>query len=146
MEELEQLVMEFKYKPNRARVNISPKENQDTTYKRILLKDPVYSNSVKEGRTLELVQIMLPEAGITQLTLNRDVVCARHRDKANSGLSWICFFGEYTEGGDLLFEDGTIYPGSQTGHWHGPFDGKLLAHWNTQHYGGCRWSVVGYST
>ena len=92
MEELKELVFfNDRFTINKMRTNI----NDDIGYfgpkKKPFLIKGVYSNTVKAGRMLELVQEMLPEAAITELCLNKNVVCSPHRDKANYGPSYIFF-------------------------------------------------------
>ena len=91
METLKELVFNHRFTINKMRTNI----NDDIGYfgpkmKPFLIKG-VYSNTVKKGRMLEIVQEMLPDAGITELCLNRNVVCRPHKDKANYGPSYVIF-------------------------------------------------------
>ena len=74
-----------------------------------------------------MLQEMLPGANITELCLNRQVVCKPHRDKANTGASYALFLGEFT-GGALVLEDGARF--EQRGQWMGPILGSELIHWN----------------
>ena len=100
-----------------------------------------WCNSVKSGRMLEIVQEMLPDAGVTELCLNRDVTCQPHRDRGNSSDSHILYFGDF-QGGALCLEDERRYEAKNV--WHGPFDGKRLTHWNEPHVG-TMYAVVAYS-
>ena len=109
--------------------------------KRYLVKG-VLSNSVKSGRMLELVQEMLPDAGITELALNKNLECKPHRDKANTGASYVLFLGEFT-GGALVLEDGTRF--EQRGVWQGPMWGSDVTHFNEPITSGTKYSVVAYS-
>ena len=105
----------------------------------------IKSNTRKQGEILEHVKTMLgPE--INNVCINKDVVCAPHRDRQNCGESWIAFFGDYTSGGDLVLEDGRIFPGEEKAFFHGPFLGKSLTHWNIPHQGGTKYSVVAFKT
>ena len=79
------------------------------------------------------------------MTVNKNVVCGPHRDKRNSSESYIAFFGDYESGGSLHLEDGRVFPGSEKGVWHGPFDGAKVTHYNSPHRGGTKWSCVAYS-
>ena len=85
METLKELVFEHKFTINRMRTNI----NDDIGYfgpkMKLFLIKGVYSNTVKKGRMLEIVQNMLPDAGITELCLNKNVVCSPHKDEKNYG-------------------------------------------------------------
>ena len=70
------------------------------------------------------------DAGINELCLNKNNVCGPHRDGRNSSThSYICFFGKYTSGGELMLEDGRVL--SEKRIWH-CFDGRRLLHWNTK--------------
>ena len=95
MEELKNLVFKHKFTINKMRTNI----NNDVGYfgpkKKPFLIKGVYSNTVKAGRMLEIVQEMLPDAGITELCLNKNVVCSRHKDKANYGPSYVIFSASF---------------------------------------------------
>ena len=105
----------------------------------------IKSNTRRQGDILEHVRSMLGQE-INNVCINKDVVCAPHRDRKNCGESWICFFGDYTSGGCLVLEDGRRFPGEEKGVWHGPFWGKSLTHWNIPHEGGTKWSVVAFKT
>ena len=143
LSELEALVLEHKWWPNKRRLNITDGEvkHYGEKRKRYLVKG-VLSNSVKSGRMLELVQEMLPDAGITELTLNKNLECKPHRDKANTGASYVLFLGEFT-GGALVLEDGTRF--EQRGVWQGPMWGSAVVHWNEPITSGEKLSVVAYS-
>ena len=51
----------------------------------------------------------------TQITLNKDSVCKRHRGHAKKEHSWILWLGDFT-GGALLFDDGNKIEGKRE--WH----------------------------
>ena len=93
---------------------------------------------------LELVREMLPHANITEICVNVNLTCGRHRDRMNSAGSYILFFDGATPfvGGALVFDDGTRYEEKEV--WQGPFDGKANMHWNEPHEG-AKYSVVAYS-
>ena len=103
MEELKDLVLKHRFTINKMRTNI----NDDVGYfgpkKKPFLIKGVYSNTVKAGRMLEIVQEMLPGAGITELCQNKNVVCRPHKDKKNYGPSYVIYFGLF-EGGALVLE------------------------------------------
>ena len=73
-----------------------------------------------------------------QITLNKDLVCKRHRDHANKEHSWILWLGDFT-GGALNFDDGTKVEG--VGVWH-EIKGHIH-HWNDPHEG-TKYSIVLY--
>ena len=59
-----------------------------------MLVEAVYSNSVRDGPMIELAQSMLPDTNITELCLNSNVICGRHKERGNdSTTSYIMFFG-----------------------------------------------------
>ena len=142
MEALKELVFKHRFTLNKMRTNI----NEDIGYfglkrKPFLIKG-VYSNTIKEGRMLEIVQEMLPDANITELCLNRQVACKPHRDKGNYGPSYVLFLGAF-EGGALCFETGERY--DQRGVWQGPCYGAEATHWNEPITAGTKYSVIAYS-
>ena len=97
MEELKSLVLKHRFVKNNFRANLGG--DIQTKYKRPMLVEAVYSNTLRNGPMIELVQSMLPEANITELCLNRQVVCGRHKDRGNnSTTSYIMFFGTMREG------------------------------------------------
>ena len=133
MEELESLIRAHRFVPNRMRTNLRPKEESRPygKYKRRYLLQGVLSNTVRSGRIVELCQEMLGPQ-VTAVCMNRDLCCSRHKDKANAGLSWVCYFGPF-EGGALCLADGRRFEG--TGVWHGPMDGATVEHWSEPHSG-----------
>ena len=76
------------------------------------------------------------------VTLNRNTVCQRHRDKKNVGESVIMFLGDF-EGGALLLEDGRRF--DERGVWH-KYDGTRLLPWNEEITGGTKFSVTHNNT
>ena len=142
MEALKELVFNHRCTINKMRTNV----NDDIGYfgpkrKPILIKG-VYSNTIKEGRMLKIVQEMVPDANVTELCLNRQVECKPHRDKGNYGPSYVLFLGTF-EGGALCFETGERY--DQRGVWQGPFLGSDVIHWNEPITSGTKYSVVAYN-
>ena len=137
MEELIELVAQHKWTRNCRRLNLG---GETKMYgKRPYLVKGHYSNIVKSGPLLEAVQKMLPN--ITELCLNKDVVCPPHVDKGNYGDSYILFLGDF-EGGALVFFNGTRYESKNV--WMGPFSGQDL-HWNEPITSGSKISIVAYS-
>ena len=92
---------------------------------------------------LEIVQEMLPEAGITELCLNKNVVCSPHRDKKNYSPSYILFLGHFEGGALVLEESKKRYEEKEV--WHGPFLGSEVTHYNEPIISGDKYSVVAYS-
>ena len=142
MEELTQLVLKHRFTINKMRTNISDDVGHFGVKRKPFLIKGVYSNTTKEGRMLELVQKMLPDAGITELCLNRNLECTPHRDKGNYGPSYVLFLGTF-EGGALCFETEERY--DQRGVWQGPFLGSEVTHWNEPITSGTKYAVVAYS-
>ena len=131
MEELKSLVQKHTFVKNNCGVNLGG--DIQTKYGRPMLVEAVYSNSVRGGKLIELVQSMLPDANITELCLNRNVACGRHKDCGNnSTTNYILFFGDY-EGGELVVEEGEDRILSEKEVWHS-FDGKNCYHYNKAHY------------
>ena len=64
----------------------------------------IYSNVLnvreKEPELYDAIQAVAPEwwGDDTQCTLNKDLVCKRHRDHANKEHSWILWLGDFTGG------------------------------------------------
>ena len=108
LQELMHLVRTHKWFRNGARVNLAhPTDEINRKYGRPLMKRGIYSNTVRDGRMLEIVQEMPP--GITHLCLNRDVTCAPPRDAKNtSEYSYVLSFGEFV-GGELRLETGECF-------------------------------------
>ena len=134
------MVRKHRFKCNYARVNLAHSPAQvDVRYGRPWLKKGIYSNTIRSGPMLELVQQMLP--GVSHLCLNRDVTCAPHKDSFNSGDdSYVLFFGNY-QGGELCTESGQVF--AEKGVWH-RFQGRSQTHWNQPHTGR-KYSIVAYS-
>ena len=138
MDELESLVRQHKFRPNCYRTNLGG-EVQEYAKSRFL-KEPILSNTVREGPLIECVQRMLGPH-INAVCLNKDVTCGAHRDGKNShGDSHLCFFGDY-EGGALHLETGEVFETRSI--WHS-FNGRTVTHWNTPHTG-TKFSVVAYA-
>jgi hypothetical protein len=95
----------------------------------------------KEPALYDAIKEIAPEwwGEETRITLNKDVVCQRHKD-GNEGHSWMLWLGDYTQGGELHFEDGAVI--KEKGVWH-KFMGQV-PHWNTPHGGGTKYSVILY--
>ena len=145
MERLNELVMQHKFVPSRVRTNLATGPEDLTHYKSSkFLRHAILSNAVREGPMLALVREMLPDAGITELCLNKCDPArpmAAHRDGKNSSdLSYIALFGYFT-GGALCLEDGRRF--EKPGTWF-DFDGRNLTHW-VEPFEGERYSVVAYA-
>ena len=142
MDEVKRLLEKRRWAKTCLRVNIAAPEEIEVRGKvkvahlrsNILRKD-------KEPELCEAIKGIAPEwwGDETRVTLNKDVVCQKHRD-GNEGYSWMLWLGDYTQGGELHFEDGVVI--KDKGVWH-KFQGQV-AHWNTPHEGGTKYSVILY--
>ena len=65
MEELKSLVLKHRFVKNNYRTNLGG--DIQTIYKRPMLVEAVYSNSIRNGPMIESVQTMLPDTNITEL-------------------------------------------------------------------------------
>lgn len=81
----------------------------------------------------------------TSVHLNSNVVCPRHIDGNNNGISTVVSFGAYV-GGKLVVEQGV--PPEEYDAYCKPitFDGNKLYHWNTPDLVGTKYSLVFYNT
>ena len=142
MDEVERLLEKRRWAKTCLRVNIAAPEEIEVRGKvkvahlrsNVLRKD-------KEPELYEAIKGIAPEwwGDETRVTLNKDVVCQKHRD-GNEGYSWMLWLGDYTQGGELHFEDGVVI--KDKGVWH-KFQGQI-PHWNTPHEGGTKYSVILY--
>ena len=107
MEDLAQLkaaVETKKWWKNTMRTSIKPKTESHYARGWRHLKEGVYSNTVREGPILQLVQKILGDE-ITDVCCNRNVTCHPHRDKANtSAHSFFLMWGDF-EGGALNVDE-----------------------------------------
>ena len=62
----------------------------------------------------------------TQITVNKNVVCAPHVDSNNAEYSYRCFLGDYS-GGDLVFETGGRI--DEPYRWH-KINADKVKHWS----------------
>lgn len=145
MEALLQALRMHKFKATRLRTNIVPPQDRvRTVYGRSVVdttRRPLLSQTLLEGELYDLILAsapILPEGTQWHVTVNKNLVCHRHRDTGNYGTSWILFLGDFS-GGALVFEDGRRI--EESGVWH-EFDGQL-EHWN-EPIAGEKYSVVLY--
>ena len=144
MEKLIELVNGHKFVRNNFRTNLD--HNPDNFYfdasGRKWLKKGPYSNTIGEGPILDHVKTIFPET--TAVCLNRKRAesppMTKHRDRRNEGDSFICFWGDYEGGGELVLEDGRVF--SEKHVFHGPYNGALLEHEVKPHQHGTRYSAV----
>ena len=146
MEDLAQLKAAVETKrwwKNTMRTSIKPKTESHIARGWRHLKEGVYSNTVREGPILQLVQKILGDE-ITDVCCNRNVTCHPHRDKANtSARSFFLMWGDF-EGGALNVDElGKIRRITEKDVWHS-FNGQRDLHWNDPHTGN-KFSVVAFT-
>ena len=95
----------------------------------------------------EFADIYFPDFEYTQVTINKNFPAPAHTDSSNTGVSYLCCFGDY-EGGltavdyggrdkaRVVKENGRIAPVS--------FDGSKFCHW-VEPWTGNRYSLVFYN-
>jgi hypothetical protein len=138
------------YKTN-ARGNIVPKEQRcqstgtDDRMRFWHSKDSLRSYTVSSGPYFDQCVKVLPESWkqvCNAVTINKDLVCAPHRDKYNRSRSLILFLGDFT-GGELHLDTGETF--SERGVFH-EFDGAQHVHWNSPIKSGTKYAVVYYGS
>ena len=142
MDKVEELLRSRKWAKDCLRVNIAQPEQIITRGKSGKVKIAlVKSNLLRkdEHELREAIRYIAPEwwDEETQVILNHNVQCKRHKD-SNKEHSWIIFLGDFT-GGALCFEDGTRV--EEQYKWH-KIDGHQY-HWNEPHEGE-KFSIVLY--
>ena len=142
MDKLLELMSKRKWLKHCLRVNVAQPEDIRATGKVKVAKihSNVLNNRDKEPELYDAIKDVSPEwwGDGMQITLNKDLVCTRHRDHANKEHSWILWLGDFT-GGALNFDDGAKVEGK--GVWH-KINGHIH-HWNDPHEGG-KYSIVLY--
>ena len=139
MDKVEELLRSRKWSKDCLRDNIAQPEQIVTRgkVKIALVKSNVLRKDEHELR--EAIRFIAPEwwDEETQVTLNHNVQCKRHKD-SNKEHSWIIFLGDFT-GGALCFDDGTRI--EEQYKWH-KIDGHQY-HWSEPHEGE-KFSIVLY--
>ena len=142
MDVLEELMSKRKWVKNCLRANVAQPEDivVHGTFKVAMIYSNVLKNRAKEPELYDAIKDIAPEwwGEDTQITLNKDVMCKRHRDHANKEHSWILWLGDFT-GGALNFDDGIKIEGK--GVWH-KINGHIH-HWNDPHEG-TKYTIVLY--
>jgi hypothetical protein len=143
MDKVEELLRKRRWAPDCLRVNIAQPDQiitRGTTGKVKIAK--VRSNLLRknEHELREAIRVIAPEwwDDETQVILNHNVQCKRHRDSSNKEHSWIIFLGDFT-GGALCFDDGVRI--DEQYRWH-KINGHVY-HWNEPHEGE-KFSIVLY--
>lgn len=110
--------------------------------KRFLQKVELSSPSLKYPELYEKIIHLgiLMNFEFTSVHVNHNVVCPKHYDDRNVGVSLIISFGDYT-GCDLYIA------GDKVNTYRTPviFDGSKLEHWNSDDLVGNRYSLVYYN-
>ena len=143
MDKVEELLDKRKWAKDCLRVNIAEADQiisrgQDGKFKVALLQSNLLGN--KEDELRDAIKYIAPEwwgDEETQVILNKNVQCKRHKDK-NKEHSWIIWLGDFN-GGALCFDDGTRL--DEQYKWH-KIDGQI-PHWNEPHEG-TKYGIVLY--
>jgi hypothetical protein len=142
MDKLEELMSKRKWKKMCLRANVAQPEDIEVhgTVKIAKIYSNVLNKREKEPELYDAIKAVAPEwwGADTQITLNKDLVCKRHRDHGNKEHSWILWLGDFT-GGALNFDDGAKVEGTRE--WH-KINGHIH-HWNDPHEGS-KCSIVLY--
>ena len=142
MDKVEELLEKQKWKKQCLRTNVAQPEDIVSygTVKVAKFNSNVLNKREKEPELHDTIKEIAPEwwGDDTQITLNKDLVCKRHRDHANKEHSWILWLGDFA-GGALNFDDGAKIEGK--GVWH-KINGHIY-HWNDPHEG-TKYSIVLY--
>lgn len=107
-------------------------------------KPGVSSFNLKKPKVWEALKAFANSTGFDwdSIQINENCVCGKHKDKHNTGDSYLVSFGDYT-GGELVVE-GTAYDCNRK-----PiiFNGAELEHWNTElGQVSQKWSIVLFRT
>ena len=140
MDTLEFLLENRRWDPVCLRRNIATPEQIEVfkKTKRARLNSNCLRKDGVDGLIERVLKSIAPEWWEhTNVILNRNVTCQRHRD-GNDGHSWILWLGDL-EGGALVFETGERI--TEKGVWH-KIDGRV-PHWNEPHTGD-KYGVVLY--
>ena len=142
LDTLEELMSKRKWVKSCLRSNVAQPEDikLSGTVKVAKIYSNVLNNREKEPELYDAIKNVAPEwwDDETRITLNKDLVCKRHRDHANKEHSWIMWLGHFC-GGDLHFDDGKRIRGQRE--WH-KINGHI-PHWNDPHQR-TKYSIVLY--
>ena len=142
MDRVEELFTKRNWMRRCLRASVAQPEDIITygTVKLALIYSNVLNKRDKEPELYHAIKEIAPEwwGEETQITLNKDLVCKRHRDSCNKEHSWISWLGDFA-GGALLFDDGAKVEGARE--WH-KINGHVH-HWSEPHEG-TQYSIVIY--
>ena len=106
---------------------------------------PQQSERLTKGEVWDFVRTMLPPWMVPGehfcAKVNKNVCCARHKDRGNIGSFGLMFLGTFT-GGVLLTETGDRF--EERGVWH-RYEGSKVAHWNEPITDGTKYAIVMYN-
>ncbi len=104
------LMSERKWEKRCLKANMTQPEDIITngTAKVTKIYTNILNKRVEERAFYDAIKEMAPERWDeeTQITLNKDLLCQRHRDHGNKEHSWFLWLGEFA-GGALNFDNGT---------------------------------------
>jgi len=92
---------------------------------------------------LRLATAINPDHIFSTITINKNVVCSKHKDSKNNGTTLIVGIGSY-EGGELVTIDNDIETVHDIKYKPMYFNGYLTEHYNLP-FTGDRWSLMFYS-
>ena len=129
MEKLQELMAKRKWVKHCLRLNLAQPEDVIMTgsVKVAKIYSIVLNKREEEPELYDAIEEVAPErwGDDAQITLNKDLVCKRHKDHGNKEHSYILGLGGFT-GGALNFDDGAEVEGK--GVWH-KINGHIH-HWN----------------
>jgi hypothetical protein len=138
-QEIEEMLKTRNFAPSWTRLNVV--ENPEIRYMcngRKALVEPVLSEVKKKGPLFRAVT--KHQQWIQQITLNKNLKCARHVDR-NKGVSYFAMFGDFTGGGLFVETPEGVNHLTEKRVWY-EFDGQH-PHW-TEDFTGDRYSIVAY--
>ena len=102
MDKVEELLTKRKWVRRCLRANVAQPEDIITygTVKLALIYSNVLNKREKEPELYDAIKEIAPEwwGEEMQITLNKDLVCKRHRDSCNKEHSWILRLGDFSGG------------------------------------------------
>ncbi len=112
MDVLEELMSKRKWEKRCLRANVAQPDDTATrgTVKVAKIYSNVLSNRATEPVLYDAIEVAPEWYEESQITLNKDLMCKRHRDHGNKEHSWILWLGD-SVGGALNFDDGTKVEG-----------------------------------
>ena len=148
---IELVEMTHKFQRNGFRVNVDddPSHFRVDRNGRKWIRDEwaPLSNCVRAGPILEKAREELGPQ-IDTIMLNKKSAksppMSKHKDGNNKGDSYVMLWGDFEGGGELCLETGERFVEKEI--WHGPMNGKDVAHWVNKHESGTRFSAVAFTS